>query len=269
MELITDISLRNSKAINIKPGVYLIGSGPGAEDLITVRGAHLLGKADIVFFDALINPAMLDWCNSTNLVQVGKRCGSHSTSQRFINKQLVDAAKKYKVVVRLKGGDPLVFGRAQEEIDALHDAGIHFEVVPGITTALAASAELKQPPTSREISRTLMLTTLPSRRAYPDSPTSIYYMGRDQLIEIANSLLAQGYSTHTPVCLVESVSLPSQRIFTCELAELLEGDLYQRFSDKNPVIVMVGDVYRKVATKLNRLNAPDIPTTLLKHANLM
>ena len=174
MELITDISLRNSKAINIKPGVYLIGAGPGAEDLITVRGAHLLGKADIVFFDALINPAMLDWCNSTNLVQVGKRCGSHSTSQRFINKQLVDAAKKYKVVVRLKGGDPLVFGRAQEEIDALHDAGIHFEVVPGITTALAASAELKQPPTSREISRTLMLTTLPSRRAYPDSATSIY-----------------------------------------------------------------------------------------------
>ena len=269
MESNTDLSLRYTKASTVKPGVYLIGAGPGAEDLITVRGAHLLGKADIVFYDALINPTMLDWCTSTNLVQVGKRCGSHSTSQRFINKQLVDAALKYKVVVRLKGGDPLVFGRAQEEIDALDEAGVYFEVVPGITTALAASAELKQPPTSREISRTLTLTTMPSRCAYPDSPTSIYYMGRDQLTMIANTLLIQGYSMDTPVCLVESVSLPTQRFFSCELGGLLDGDAHHHFSDKSPVIVMVGEVYRKVAKKLNRLNTTDRVTTFLKHATAM
>lgn len=246
------------------PGVYLIGAGPGAADLITVRGARILAMADIIFYDALIDMSMLDWCTSTNTVPVGKRCGAHSSSQRFINKQLVDAARKNLVVVRLKGGDPLIFGRAQEEIDALESAGIHYEIVPGITTALAASAQLKQPPTTRELSRTLTLTTLPGRCSHPDHKTAIYYMARDQLSEVAITLIEQGFSVDTPVCLMESVSLPSERSFACTLDELRFGDIYQHFLDKQPVVVMVGEVYRKQLQSLTSLMQPAFDLKLLQ-----
>ena len=122
----------------------MIGTGPGASDLITVRGARILAQAEIVFYDALIDPVMLRWCEGTTLVPVGKRCGAHSSSQHFINKQLVDAAHKYSIVVRLKEGDPLIFGRAQEEIDALELHQIPYEIVPGITPLLAASISWAQ-----------------------------------------------------------------------------------------------------------------------------
>ena len=245
MEQIAPSRVKALKLDGLVPGVNLIGAGPGAADLITVRGSRILAQADIVFYDALIDLSMLDWCSSTKMVQVGKRCGSHSSSQHFINKQLVDAASKYSVVVRLKGGDPLIFGRAQEEIDALEKANIPYEIVPGITTALAASAELKQPPTTRELSRTLTLTTLPGRCAHEDHKTAIYYMARDQLSEVATALITQGYSADTPVCLMESVSLPAQRSFACTLEQLRFGDVHHHFLDKQPVVVMVGEVYRK------------------------
>jgi uroporphyrin-III C-methyltransferase len=245
MDFIKQNANNISRPSNFKSGVYLIGAGPGAADLITVRGARILEQADIIFYDALIDMSMLAWCTSTNMVPVGKRCGAHSSSQRFINKQLVDAASKSLVVARLKGGDPLIFGRAQEEIDALEQAGVHYEIVPGITAALAASAQLKQPPTTRELSRTLTLTTLPGRCAHPDHKTAIYYMARDQLAEVASTLNAQGYSSDTPVCLMESVSLPSERSFACTLDELHLGDIHHHFLDKQPVVVMVGEVYRK------------------------
>ena len=120
--------------------VYLVGAGPGAPDLLTLRAARLLEKADIVFYDALVHADTIALAVNAKKVAVGKRSGKISTDQRFINRSLVEAASKYRIVVRLKGGDPMIFGRAQEEIDALTDAGIAFEVVPGITAALAASA---------------------------------------------------------------------------------------------------------------------------------
>ena len=122
--------------------VYLIGAGPGAPDLLTLRAARLLERAQIVFHDALVHPETLALAERAEKIAVGKRCGAHSTAQRFINKRLIDAAKKHAIVVRLKGGDPMLFGRAQEEIDALRTAGIPVEVVPGVTAALAASAQL-------------------------------------------------------------------------------------------------------------------------------
>jgi uroporphyrin-III C-methyltransferase len=253
MEQIALRTVKSPKLNRVQSGVYLIGAGPGAADLITVRGARILAQADIVFYDALIDISMLAWCSGTKLVQVGKRCGAHSSSQHFINKQIVDAATKYSVVVRLKGGDPLIFGRAQEEIDALEKASVRYEIVPGITTALAASAELKQPPTTRELSRTLTLTTLPGRCAHEDHKTAMYYMARDQLSEVAANLIAQGYSTDTPVCLMESVSLPIQRSFGCTLDELRFGDVHHHFLDKQPVVVMVGEVYRKKLQTLTPL----------------
>src|SRR6185503_14317993 len=116
--------------------VYLVGAGPGAPDLITVRAAEVLRRADIVFYDALVHPDTLALAARAEKVAVGKRCGRHSTAQRFIDKRLVDAARKHATVVRLKGGDPMLFGRAQEEIAALEAAGVRFEVVPGVTAAL-------------------------------------------------------------------------------------------------------------------------------------
>jgi uroporphyrin-III C-methyltransferase len=138
--------------------VYLIGAGPGAADLITVRGARLLGMADVVLHDALVEPAMLDYAPShARRIAVGKRCGQLSTAQQFINKQIVDAALEHDVVVRLKGGDPMLFGRADEEMRALEAAGIEYEVVPGITAALASAATLKRSLTLRGVSRSVAL----------------------------------------------------------------------------------------------------------------
>jgi uroporphyrin-III C-methyltransferase len=233
--------------------VYLIGAGPGAFDLITVRGAQILANANVVFCDALVDPKMLEWCPQAEIVLVGKRCGKYSTAQKFINRQLVLAAEKKDVIVRLKGGDPLIFGRANEEIDALKSANIYFEIVPGITTALAACAELKQPPTARNISRTLKITTLPSHLNYEDQDTQIYYMGREQLPQIAKEMIAQGYALSTPVCLVESVSLPHQRSFGTCLEELLHFQQENVFHEKKPVIVLIGEVYKNAADELTPL----------------
>ena len=132
--------------------VYLVGAGPGAPDLLTLRAARLLAQADIVFHDALVHPETLALAEKAVKVAVGKRSGKLSAAQRFINKQLVDAARKHKTIVRLKGGDPMLFGRAQEEIDALNAAGVKVEIVPGISAAFAASAELQASLTRRAIS---------------------------------------------------------------------------------------------------------------------
>ncbi|MEG2900501.1 MAG: uroporphyrinogen-III C-methyltransferase, partial [Massilia sp.] len=125
--------------------VYLVGAGPGAADLITVRGARLLAAADVVLYDALVTPEMLALCERADKISVGKRSGQRSMAQTVINGQIVECAHKYALVVRLKGGDPMLFGRADEELRALEAEGIEVEVVPGITTAVAAAAATKQP----------------------------------------------------------------------------------------------------------------------------
>src|SRR5476651_550066 len=143
-----------------EPGiVHLVGAGPGAPDLITMRAARLLAQADIVFYDALVHPETIALAQRAEKIAVGKRCGKHSTMQRFINKRLIDAARKFACVVRLKGGDPMLFGRAQEEIDCLRAAGVDFEIVPGVTSGLAAAAELGVSLTRRGVSRSVTFAT--------------------------------------------------------------------------------------------------------------
>ncbi|HZE60037.1 MAG TPA: uroporphyrinogen-III C-methyltransferase, partial [Burkholderiales bacterium] len=139
--------------------VYLVGAGPGAPDLLTLRAAEILERAELVFHDALVHPQTLALAARARKILVGKRSGRHSTAQSFINKRLVDAARKHAVVVRLKGGDPMLFGRAQEEIDALRKAGIDFEIVPGVTAATAASAELGVSLTRRGLARHVVFVT--------------------------------------------------------------------------------------------------------------
>jgi uroporphyrin-III C-methyltransferase len=209
--------------------VYLIGAGPGAPDLLTLRAARLLGEADIVFCDALVHPDTVALATDATIVPVGKRCGRHSTVQQFINKRLVDAARKYAVVVRLKGGDPMLFGRAQEEIAALEAEGVRCEVVPGITAALAAAAELKTSLTQRGVARSVTFATPRVGAGEPASSwadgliasdAGAIYMGIGEASAIAATLLAGGKPARMPVAIVENASLPDQRIRYTTLSSL-------------------------------------------------
>jgi uroporphyrin-III C-methyltransferase len=226
------------------PGtVYLVGAGPGAVDLITLRGARLLARADVVLYDALVTAEMLELCPQAIKIPVGKRAGQLSTAQNFINKKLVDHARKYACVVRLKGGDPMLFGRADEELRALEAAGITVEVVPGITTALAAAAATKQPLTKRGVARSVAFftsstdPTQPDQVGVPDCDTLVQYMGGREAIATAQRLLAQGRSRAMPVIVVENCSRGNQRVLRLELGELERG----LGAMEGPVLVMMGE----------------------------
>jgi len=253
--------------------VFLVGAGPGAVDLITVRGARLLEKANIVFYDALVDPEMLNLCPQAVQVAVGKRCGKLSSAQQFINKRLVDAAQKYQIIVRLKGGDPMLFGRADEEIQALKDAGITVEVVPGITTALAGAASIQKSLTLRGISRSVAFVTLAQATegtqqsitnqpiTNPSADTLVYYMGRKDAQNIAKQLIANGsnHTGDTPVQILEAVSTQNERHWSSTLRELAKGKANEWFDSASPALIMVGEALRdrrKVIHQNTELQSP-------------
>jgi uroporphyrin-III C-methyltransferase len=223
--------------------VYLIGAGPGAVDLITVRGARLLGEAEVVLYDALVTPEMLELCKQAELIPVGKRSGQRSTAQTVINDKLVEAARRYQRVVRLKGGDPMLFGRADEELRTLEEAGIEVEVVPGITTAVAAAAATLQPLTKRGVARSVAFFTSstapdqPDHPALPETDTLVQYMGGREAAATAERLLAEGRRSDLPVVVVENCSRADQRVRRLTLADLAHGlDVAH-----GPVLVMIGE----------------------------
>jgi uroporphyrin-III C-methyltransferase len=198
--------------------VYLVGAGPGAPDLLTLRAARLLEAADVVLHDALVPREILALARRARLVDVGKRYGKISTEQRFINRALVEAARTHAIVVRLKGGDPMLFGRAQEELDALAAAGVDCEVVPGVTAALAAAASLKVSLTKRGVARNVAFVTARHGKGEPETEwlasaraadTVALYMASGQAAEIAASLIAAGRTPSTPAALIENASLRS------------------------------------------------------------
>ena len=235
--------------------VYLVGAGPGAVDLLTVRAARLVGEADIVFHDALIGEDVLSLAPHAEKVAVGKRCGAHSTTQRFINKRLVDAAAKYGMVVRLKGGDPMLFGRAQEEIDALEASGVDVEVVPGITAALAASADLKRSLTRRGVARSVAFVTPRIGEgedvadwcdAAAAADTVATYMGAGDAEAVANALIARGRLPSTPVALIENASRADRAVMSGTLATL---PALAAARGGGPALIVVGEVVRDVAVE--------------------
>jgi len=242
--------------------VVLIGAGPGAEDLITVRGLKLLMQADCVFYDALVSPSLLAESRpDANLVAVGKRCGKKSTAQHFINKQLVEAAEKYTLVVRLKGGDPMVFGRADEEITALKAAGHTVEVVPGVTAALAAASSLQASLTLRGVARSLTLTTpsvganeVPSTELFTGSvnDTLAVSMGLRRSGPWAAALLDKGRNPNTPVILCESVSLPAEKFTPLNLGKLPSFSAEQ-LTD-GPCLILIGQALAKACAALQQAN---------------
>ena len=227
--------------------VWLIGAGPGAADLITVRGAKVLREADVVLHDALITPDILALCPQATLISVGKRSGQRSTAQTIINQKLVACAFEYARVVRLKGGDPMLFGRADEELTALENAGIAYEIIPGITTAFAAAAAIKQPLTKRGVARNVAFFTSTTGKdeneevALPSCDTMVQYMGGQAAIETAQRLLANGNPADTPVIAIENVSRDNQRVMRLTLAEMALG----LPPCEGPVLVMIGEALRK------------------------
>ena len=249
---------------NIPGKVYLVGAGPGAVDLTTVRGAKLLEQADIVFYDALVDAQMLDLCPQAEKIAVGKRCGKLSSAQHFINKRLIDATQKYQIIVRLKGGDPMMFGRADEEIQALKNHHIEVEVVPGITAALAGAASLQQSLTLRGVSRSVTFITLaqaaegsnespgqekPQPISNPSADTLVYYMGRKDAAKIAKQLIEQSpnQTANTPVQILEAVSTPRERLWSSTLQELANGKADQWFDRNSPALIMIGEALKNAA----------------------
>jgi uroporphyrin-III C-methyltransferase len=231
--------------------VHLVGAGPGAPDLLTVRAVRLLGEADIVFHDALIGPDILSLAPRAEKVAVGKRSGRRSTAQHFINKRLLDAAQRYQVVVRLKGGDPMLFGRAHEEIEYLASHGVAVEITPGITAALAASAELGISLTRRGLARSVTFVTprvgdgeAPSSwvSAAVAADTAAIYMGAGEGPAIAAALIAAGKPASTPVAVIANASLPDSAVEYGTLSSLpiVEG---------GPVLILVGEVYARAAAR--------------------
>jgi uroporphyrin-III C-methyltransferase len=233
--------------------VYLVGAGPGAADLLTMRAARLLEQADIVFHDALVPQEILLLISKAKKFEVGKRSGRYSTAQNFINKQLADAARKYQVVVRLKGGDPMLFGRAHEEIAYLKKQRIRVEVVPGVTAALAASAELEVSLTRRGVSRSVVFLTPRSGagerpnewvKAALAADTVAIYMGAGEAKAISSALIAAGKPEATPVVVVENASLPGVRHLSGTLGSL---ESVVARSSGGPALILLGEVYRASA----------------------
>jgi len=231
--------------------VYLIGAGPGAADLITVRGARLLAQADVVLYDALVTAEMLDLCPQAVKISVGKRSGQRSAAQEHINQQMLECAAQYALVVRLKGGDPMLFGRADEELTALETAGISYEIVPGITTALAAAASVRQPLTKRGVARSVALftsSTAPGESAdtrIPECDTLVQYMGGKEATLTAQRMLAANFPGNLPVVIIENCSRPNECSQALSLVELSRGLPIST----GPVLVMMGEAMRARSSK--------------------
>ncbi len=194
--------------------VIFIGAGPGAADLITVRGAQRLKQANVVLFDALTDPALRALAPQARWVNVGKRGFADSTGQSTINALLVKHAREVNVVVRLKGGDPSVFGRLEEELEALAAAGIFCEVVPGVTAAIAAAASTLRPLTRRGSGRSVSLTTAMTHEgalhASRTADTEVFYMAGKQLAALSRRLIAAGWPAATPASVVSRAGWPDQ-----------------------------------------------------------
>jgi uroporphyrinogen III methyltransferase/synthase len=234
--------------------VYLIGAGPGDPGLITVKGRECISRADVIIYDHLANEAFLSFASpNAELIYAGKVGGAHNREQRQINELLVEMALAGKVVARLKGGDPFIFGRGGEECEALVNAGITFEVVPGVTAGIGAPAYAGIPLTHRDITTSVAFVTghehpgkeaseIDWERLSLGSGTVVFYMGMKNLPQIAENLIAHGRSPVTPVALIRWGTRPEQEILIGTLADIAEKAGKAGF--KAPVITVVGEVVK-------------------------
>ena len=230
--------------------VALVGAGPGDPELLTLRAVRRLAEADLVLYDALIDPEVVTLARTARRVYVGKRAGRHAVSQDFITRLLVRAARRGQRVVRLKGGDPFVFGRGGEEALALAVAGVPFEVVPGISSAVAAAGLAGIPVTHRSISTGFVVVSGHAAEAFrpileslaPHSATVIVMMGLGQMRAIGALLIAAGWAAATPAAVILGASTADGAVRPTTLAGLAGGVVLENAG--LPGTIVIGDVVR-------------------------
>lgn len=237
---------------NTSGKVFLVGAGPGDPDLLTLKGKRCLEEADVVLYDQLVNPELLNHARRAELIYVGKQARKHGIDQRTIEALLIHYAREGKRVVRLKGGDPFVFGRGGEEAEALRGAGLPYEIVPGISSALAAPAYAGMPVTHRGCASSVAIVS-----GYRSSETKskvdwgalahgvdtlIILMGVKNLADVMNCLLGAGCEPERPAAIVASATYPSQRTVTGTVGTITQ--LAARHPIHAPAIILVGDVVR-------------------------
>jgi uroporphyrin-III C-methyltransferase len=228
--------------------VFLVGGGPGDADLITIKAIRCLQQADVVLYDRLINRQLLTYAAQAELIYTGKTAGAHSSQQRDIEQLLIGHARGGKIVVRLKGGDPFVFGRGGEEAQALTRASVPFEIIPGVSSAIAAPAYAGIPVTHRDFASSLAIITGHSlrkirwRELLSAVDTIVILMGLHDLDEIMSGLLQSGCDPQKPVALIESGTYPAQRTLNGTVSGI--NTLARRWKFRSPTVIVIGEVVR-------------------------
>ncbi|MGP4041981.1 uroporphyrinogen-III C-methyltransferase [Gracilibacillus sp. D59] len=230
--------------------VYLVGAGPGDEELITVKGLRAIQEADVILYDRLVNPSLLKHAKEeAELIFCGKQPQKHGLIQEKINAQLIDYASKGKIVTRLKGGDPFIFGRGGEEAIHLEDNEIEYEVVPGITSGISAAAYAGIPLTHRYISGSVNFINGSNPEAKSDeqwrhiakgADTLCFYMGIRKFPVICEKLKKAGLSKNTPVSIIHWGTLPQQKTVVADLETISE----RLHEISNPSLIVIGEVVR-------------------------
>jgi uroporphyrin-III C-methyltransferase/precorrin-2 dehydrogenase/sirohydrochlorin ferrochelatase len=244
------VSDESEKQLPAVGEVYIVGAGPGDPELLTFKALRLMQQADIVFYDALVSPQVLDLCRrDADKVFVGKKRSNHTVAQLGINELLVNHAKQGRRVVRLKGGDPFIFGRGGEEIESLRAHGVPYQVVPGITAANAAASYAGIPLTHRDHSQSVRFVTGFLKAGAPNSnfknflnidETVVFYMGLHSLARLTEGLVDAGRSADTPIAIVSNASMPNQQVLTGTLATIVAQQ--EQAQLPTPALLIMGDV---------------------------
>ncbi|WP_394123490.1 siroheme synthase CysG [Psychrobacter nivimaris] len=244
------LSDESEKELSAVGEVYIVGAGPGDPELLTFKALRLMQQADVVFYDALVSPQVLDLCRrDADKVFVGKKRSNHTVAQLGINELLVNHAKQGRRVVRLKGGDPFIFGRGGEEIESLRANNVPYQVVPGITAANAAASYAGIPLTHRDHSQSVRFVTGFLKAGAPNSnfenflntdETVVFYMGLHSLTRLTEGLVDAGRSSETPIAIVSNASMPNQQVLTGTLATIVAKQ--EQAQLPTPALLIMGDV---------------------------
>lgn len=266
MTKLSNIILEDSWSKQAKKGaVYLIGAGPGDPELLTVKAYRIMQQADVVLYDSLVSEDILDSCSQqATKIFVGKRCDDHALPQEEINQLLVTHAQAGKCVVRLKGGDPFIFGRGGEELQTVVANGLYFESIPGITAASAAASSAGIPLTHRQCAQSVKLVTAFKKTKTPNqdysemldsTQTLVLYMGLNQLTSLTEGLMGAGRDGDTPFAIVSHASLPTQQVLVGSLRDIV--DKQKQANLQTPALLIIGEVVN-LHNQLNAYNLANL-----------